>query len=230
MNDGKIDEVLQAARSGEGPAPETLRRIADSIRPSLRPVRPLPPRWMLTGGLILVCAAVAILGAARVGFLGFEKMDAWERALIFSTLALFAWTAGNELVSTMIPGCRRRVSAGVLLGAGCAALIAVFALSFRDYHTEHFVSAGIACLITGLLHAVPAALLSWLVLRRGFAVNPVSAGLIAGALAGLAGLGVLELHCSNFEAPHVLLWHTAVVPVSAALGSLTAWALRPRRG
>ena len=40
---------------------------------------------------------------------------------------------------------------------------------------------------------------------------------------------VLELHCVNFEALHVLVWHTAVVPVSAAAGALVGWALRSRR-
>jgi hypothetical protein len=37
---------------------------------------------------------------------------------------------------------------------------------------------------------------------------------------------VLELHCANFEALHVLVWHTLVVPVSAGFGALIGWALR----
>jgi hypothetical protein len=77
-----------------------------------------------------------------------------------------------------------------------------------------------AALATGLLIAIPAALLGWGLLRRGYAVNPVAAGLAGGSLAGLCGLGMLELHCANFQALHVLVWHTAVVPVSAAAGAL----------
>jgi hypothetical protein len=153
-------------------------------------------------------------------------MNPWERVLIFSALGIFIVLAAKEYVNAMIPGSRRRVSAGALLGIGTLVLIGVFAVSFRDYRTDHFISAGITCLLTGLLHAVPAALLSWLLLRRGFAVNAVSAGLAAGTLAGLAGVGVLELHCSNFQAAHVLLWHTAVVPLSAAGGALFVWVLR----
>ena len=114
---------------------------------------------------------------------------------------------------------------GALLMIVGAALLGVFALVFRDYRTDHFVSAGIACLLTGLLLSIPAALLSWLLLARGFAVNPVAAGLVGGALAGLCGVTMLELHCANFQALHVLVWHTAVVPLSAALGALVAWAL-----
>lgn len=117
------------------------------------------------------------------------------------------------------------MSAGALLSIGAAALLGVFALVFHDYHTTHFLSAGVACLLSGLLLAVPAALLSWLLLRRGFAVNAAAAGFIGGALAGLCGVTMLELHCTNSQALHVLVWHTGVVPVSAALGALVGWAL-----
>jgi hypothetical protein len=37
---------------------------------------------------------------------------------------------------------------------------------------------------------------------------------------------MLELHCPNFQAAHILVWHTGVVPVSAALGALLGWELR----
>jgi hypothetical protein len=130
----------------------------------------------------------------------------------------------------MIPGCLRRYSPGALLSLGSVTLLAVFAFLFRDYQIDHFVSIGIVCLFTGLLHAIPAVFLSWLLLRRGFALNPVSAGLVAGVLGGLAGVGVLELHCPNFQAAHILVWHTAVVPLSGAAGAFLAWTLRFRKG
>jgi hypothetical protein len=226
VKDEEIDEVLKAARIQDGPEPERLKRVAETIQATLQPVHPLSPRWLLTSGVVLGCTCVAVAGAARAGFLGIEKMDALERILIFTSLIAFIFLAGNEFVNAMIPGSRRRVSAGALLGVGSLALSGVFALLFRDYSTTHFVSAGIVCLVTGLLHAIPSAILCALILRRGFAVNPLSAGLISGTLAGLAGLGVLELHCSNFQAAHVLVWHTAVVPLSAAGGALCAWVLR----
>jgi Negative regulator of sigma F len=227
MRDEEVDKVLQKA-SGIAPQvePAMLKHIADSINSSLRPVRPLPPTWMLTGGLALICAAVAVAAAARAGFYGIEKLGLSERVLIFSTLGILVWVAGKEFVSQLIPGSSQRFSVGALLTIGSAALLGVFALVFRDYRTDHFISAGIACLLTGLLLAIPAAFLSWLLLRRGFAVNPVAAGLVGGALAGLSGVTMLELHCANFQALHVLVWHAAVVPVSAAAGALVGWALR----
>ncbi len=225
MNDREMDDVLRATRTTDAPPPETLRQIASRIQGSLRPVRPLPAAWILTAGLVLACAAVAVAAGAHAGFDGIAKMLPWQRVLIFTTLAVFALVVANAFVRAMIPGSRPRLSTGSSLGLCTLSLLLAFALSFRDYHTSHFVSAGVACLITGLLHALPAGLLAWLLLRRGFAVNPIAAGLAAGTLAGLAGLGLLELHCVNFQAAHVLVWHTAVIPVSAALGALwgAAW-------
>jgi hypothetical protein len=227
VKDNEIDQLLDAMPAldtpDRGPDRETLDRITASVQASLKPVRPLPSGWVLTTALLGIAAAVAILGAARVGFFGIEQMAVWQRLLIFPALAILISISAAEVVSSMIPGNRRRISSVALLVVAVAALVAIFALSFRDYQTTNFVSAGLTCLLRGTLYAVPAALLSWLLLRRGFAVKPVSAGLAIGALAGLAGLGVLELNCSNFEAAHVLIWHIGVVIVSSIAGALAGY-------
>jgi hypothetical protein len=229
MTDEDVDKVLQkTSRAASQVDPALLSGIADSINSSLRPVRPLPPTWILTGELAVICAAVAVTAAARTGFYGVEKLGLWERVLIFSTLAILVWMTGKEFVRQLIPGSRQPLSVGSILTIGSAALLGVFAMVFRDYRTDHFISAGIACLLTGLLLAFPAACMSGLLLRRGFAVNPVAAGLGGGALAGLCGVTMLELHCPNFQALHVLVWHTAVLPGSAAAGALVGWALYRR--
>lgn len=230
MNDHEIDDILNGTmRVPHELGPVLLRRAADSIRPSLRPVQPLPPTWVLAGGLVLICAAVAAAAAAGAGLYGVEKMSGWERVLIFSTLGVLSWLGATEFVNTMIPGSLRRISPGVLLAVSCVTLLGTFSLLFHDYRVERFVSVGIVCLMTGILYAIPAGFLSWLLLRRGFSLNSVSAGFVAGTLAGLAGVGMLELHCPNFEAAHVLVWHTAVVPLSAAVGALVGRVLRFRR-
>jgi hypothetical protein len=229
VKDEGIDEVLRsAAQDPQGLDPLMLKRIADSIRPSLRPVQPLPPVWLMALGLVLVCAVVALGGAAHAGFFGVAKMNLLERMLVFPALGILACLAAVSFVHQMIPASRLRVSPGALLALSSVCLLAVFADLFRDYHIDHFLSVGIACLLTGVLYAIPAGLLGWLLLRRGFAVNPASAGLAAGTLGGMAGVSMLELHCPNFQAAHILIWHTAVVPVSAALGALLGWAIRFR--
>lgn len=225
MNDREIDAMLNKAaqaRQGDmnaGP----VQRIVALIQPSLRPIRPLPSTRKLVGALFLVCMAVALAGAARAGFYGFVKMNLLTRALTFSALIVLILLAATEFAREMIPGSLRRWSPIAFLGVCIAVLSAVFAFLFRDSGMDHFFSAGIRCLFAGLLHAVPVALLSWLVLRRGFPVKPVSAGLAAGTLGGLAGVGLLELHCANFQSAHVLMWHIAIVPLSAIAGGLGAY-------
>jgi hypothetical protein len=229
VRNDELDEALdRAARAPHAVQPELLKRIADAMQPSLVPVRPLPPSALLGGGLVLIVVLVALAGAARAGFQGFEALGLVSRAVIFGMLALLACAAAGAMVAEWVPGSRRRLTAVGLLALVCATLLGVFALLFHDYRTEHFLAAGLSCLFTGLLHAAPAALLAWWVLRRGFALNAVSAGLAAGVLAGLAGVILLELHCSNFEALHVLVWHTLVVPVSGAAGAALGWVLRGR--
>jgi len=229
VKDREIDEILkQAAQAGPEMDPALLDRVAGSIGSSLTPVRPLPPAWVMAGGLALICAAVALAGAARSGFYGIPKLSVLDRALIFPTLGIFICLAARACVSEVIPGSRRPMAPRSLLAGGCLALLAVFAVLFRDYGTERFVPQGVVCLTAGLLHAIPAALASRLILRRGFAVNAVAAGLVSGTLAGLAGVTMLELHCANLEALHVMLWHTAVIPVSGAAGALLGRLSRSR--
>jgi hypothetical protein len=229
IKEKEIDDLLkEAAPNQQNPDPLLLERIGDSIKPSLRPVRPSPPVWQMAVGVVLFCAAVSVAGAARAGFFGVAKMNLVERWLVFPALGVLACLAAVSFVHQMMPASLIRVSPRALLALTSIGLLALFAPLFRDYHTEHFFSAGIVCLLTGLLHAIPAGLLSWLILRRGFAVDPISAGLAAGTLAGLAGVGLLELHCPNFQATHILVWHCAVVPVSAVLGALLGRELRLR--
>lgn len=71
------------------------------------------------------------------------------------------------------------------------------------------------------MNAVPAALFVWLVVRRGFVLDSAAAGAAAGAVAGLAGVLMLELHCPLLEAPHAMVWHVAVIPLCALAGAAT---------
>jgi hypothetical protein len=230
VRDAEIDEVLdQASRVRRELPAELLSRIAARLEPAMGPVRALPPTRVLAGGLLLISGAVALLGAARAGFQGVEALASPARLLIFGTLTLLACAAAAHLVGEWIPGSSRRVSAPALLASVVTVLFGMFALLFHDYRAEPFLAPGMTCLSTGLLHAAPAALLGWWWLRRGWALNAVSAGLAAGVLAGLAGVTMLELHCTDFHALHLLVWHTLVVPASGALGAVVGWVLRARQ-
>jgi hypothetical protein len=230
VRDEEIDDILK--RSGDAAPqvdPAVLDRVSGAIRSSLNPVRPLPPAWLLAGGLLLICAAVALAAGMLLGLHGVQKMSALEVGLIFPVLGILLWLSALLCTAEAIPGSRRPIAPWLLTVSGCMALAAVFGLLFRDYRTERFVSQGMTCLIAGLGLALPASLAVWWFLRRGFAVNSVAAGFARGTLAGMAGVTMLELHCPNFEAPHVMVWHIAVLPISAAVGMLAAWMARAYR-
>ncbi len=221
MKKPDVEEMLDnAARVPHSLPAGLLERIVDSVGASLQPVRPLPATRLLSGALVLIVTVIALLGAARAGFQGIAALSPVQRVAVFGALALLASLVARRAVGEWIPGSARPLGGSAILAGVSGVLFAVFMLLFRDYSATRFLAAGVNCLLTGLLHAAVAAPLVWWVLRRGYAVNPVSAGLVAGVLAGLAGVSMLELHCANLEAPHVLVWHTLVVPLSAAIGAI----------
>ena len=215
MNDREIDRKLR-----ESPPVDRalLERIQSRIQADARPVRPLAARWVLGAELIAVALLVGFAAAWRVGFYAIHKFTAGQAAPIFASLGVLIILAAGAVTAAMIPGARQWVRPAPLTGIACLLLAGVFAAVFSDYSTSRFVPDGIACLKAGLMTAIPAGLLAWLVMRRGFVIS----GAAAGALAGLAGVLMLELHCPIFEAPHAMVWHVAVIPVSAMLGTAMA--------
>ncbi len=224
MSERDLDRVLAEALRGRDVEPQLVDRIAGNLADSTLPTRPLASRTRLAGGLLGGSAALAIAAAALLGIRGFPLLSPVQIAAIFPTLAVLACLTALVLVGQMTPGSPRLLSPRWLPAGGSLVLAALFAALFNDYRTVRFVPAGLACLTAGVAVAIPAGAAAWLWIRRGFFLNPVSAGMAAGALAGLAGVTMLEIHCPNFEVLHVLVWHTAVLPVSSALGAGVAWA------
>ena len=219
MNDRDIDDVLRReAAAPHEVDPAVLARIQDAIGGEMHPVRPLPARWVLATVLTGLCLSVGVIGAAVLGMHGLARLSSVDMALIFPVLFAFTATAAAQSIAQVIPGSPRRISSSLMPAFSSLALVAMFVLLFHDYRTERFVPQGLTCLTAGLAHAAIAGAAAWLVLRRGFAVSPPAAGVAAGTLAALAGVSMLELHCPNREAPHVIVWHVAVVPLSAILG------------
>ena len=202
---------------GDVPDPALTERIAASMAQDLKPVRPLPPAGATVWSLLVVFLAVVSLGATKLGFFGLIGLYPAAIALIFPALAGLALLAAAASVNALTPGSRQPFHPAVLMAAGCAVMAAVFALIFHDHSLGRFVPQGLVCLRAGLLWAVPTAVLTWLLLRRGYAVDRAAAGVACGTFAGLAGLTVLEFHCANFRLWHIVVWHLAVVPIGAGV-------------
>lgn len=227
MTDHEIDKRLAgAAYPARGVSPAVLDRITVALHSSLKPVRALSGPGLLVSGVLLICAVIALAGAVRGGLFGFKAMGIAARISVLCALAALGGLTAKEFVSQWIPGSRRYLTPQSLVALASGVLLVVFGLQFSDYRIEHFFSAGIICLGAGVIHAIVAACLAAWFLRRGCALNLITAGAVAGTLGGISGVAMLELHCPNLEAAHVLVWHVAVVPVSAVAGALVGWMVR----
>ena len=207
--------------------PALMARLQSSATEHLRPVSPLPSPGFFVGVFLVILVAIAFAGVARFGMPGFHALSLFRKIVIFSLLGVSAWTLAVAVAHQMTPGSRKWMNAGPLVGGIIAILLAAFALLFRNFDWHAFTSGGMWCFRTGIECAIPAGFLIWLLLRRGLLLNPVSAGALAGALSGLVGLTMLELHCPIFNAFHILFWHAGVMILAtvagAAIGFLMNW-------
>jgi hypothetical protein len=165
-------------------------------------------------GLFVAFAAAT---ASALGLHGIHALSERQLAVIFSTLLLAAWLAAMACDREMRPAAGSHLGAlALILSAGIFPV--VISQIFHGYEAEHFVSEGIPCLVAGMSVAIPTGLATAWILRRGFVLDWSTAGIAAGTLSGLTGLAMLELHCPNLKAIHVMVWHVAVVIVSGILG------------
>jgi hypothetical protein len=219
MTPDEIDKVL--GKLAERPLPSeasaAVRKARSAILDDLRPIRPLPASWILT--LLFACAfaTFTVASGLLLGPHGFLALDDLQRGVMFPTLIALALAAAAACSRQMRPAGGSRLG-GVALLLALACFPGVSAAIFRGYSTFHFVPEGVPCLRAGLLVALPTAVLITWVLRRGFVLDWSAAGLAGGVLSGLTGVGMLEVHCPNLKAIHIMAWHLGVVVVSAALG------------
>jgi hypothetical protein len=127
--------------------------------------------------------------------------------------------AAFSLARAYVPGSRVLAPVERWVPGLLAILAAIFALVFEAHPETAFVETGLVCLRIGLECAGAVGVIAWLVARRGAALNPVAAGALSGALAGLSGLALLEIFCPNLNEYHVLVWHLGSVMASAAMGT-----------
>ena len=193
-------------------------KILAAMARDTKPVRPLPGTMTMGAIFFLLCWAVAIVGGIAAGPKGFQLLTQVEWISIFGVLA--AVTAG----AAMLAARSMRPAAGRLYGGWPAAVSLVvaemvFLAVFQDYDASHFIHAGLVCLGLGSAFAIPVTCIAWLVMSRGFVVERVTGGMLAGLVGGLAGLSMLEVHCPLLTVPHVGFWHVAVVVVGLVFGA-----------
>jgi hypothetical protein len=227
-----LTRLLEEGGKGPVPSESQLRQIKMGMVENLQPVRPLPASRVFLALCAIIFLFVAAAGVLRLGTNGWEALNLWQRAGVFTSLGASAILLAGSMVRLMVPGSRHIVRPAALPVGILLALMLVIATAFRSHGELAFVANGLVCLKNGLAYSVPAALLFWLLLRRGAILSPKLIGAATGGLAGLIGLSVLEVNCPNLNIFHILVWHWGVVLISSLAGALVGAAAeyfdRPR--
>ena len=123
-----------------------------------------------------------------------------------------------SLVQQMVPGTRHRISPRLLPVCITISLMIAMVLLFQFQYERNFWRNAWACIRAGTPFGVLAAVPVWLVLRRGAILSPALTGAATGLFAGLVGTSVLEIHCPNLDAWHILVSHLGVAVLCTLAG------------
>jgi hypothetical protein len=223
---GRCRPLVHAIReSGQTtrPSPEQLNRATAALVTDLKPVKPLVSEGALLLMLMLVLMVVAAVGGEEWGTAGFHALTWLQSIAVFIALGcsavVLAFSAGRQIV----PGSRLLLPPRMLLPAVLGVTTGMFAILFHPHHESTFVTNGLMCLRIGLECAIPAALLLWLLLRRGAILDAPLTGATVGALAGLGGVVVLEILCPNLSSYHILAWHIGAAFASTMGGLIIGY-------
>ena len=220
--------TLNKLGSLDPPSSAALRQIAAGMAIDLRPVRPMAPARYFFGAFVGIFVAIAALGVYGLGAFGIRVMTPLQNTVIFSVLAVSTGLLAYSLVRQMVPGSRHRISPRLLPVAITILLTIAMAVLFQFQHERNFWGNAWGCIRAGTPFGVLAAAPFWLMLRRGAILSPILTGTATGLFAGLVGTSVLEIHCPNLHASHILVSHLGVAMLCALGGLVIGWVVDAR--
>ncbi len=222
MSPRDIDKILARDEGGPPLPPDLASSIAGRMARGLKPVRPLPSAGRITAGFAFISAAILLLAALVLGHLGFASLN-WSAVIVtFGSLAVCIGLVSFALSGEMAPGSRRFMPSWTLVTAILLGL-AVLSAALFPYRAEAAFWRNVGrCFPIGIGSGALVGGISWFLIRRGAVLNPKSAGALAGLLGGITGMAVLEAHCANFNAAHILMAHWGVAIAGAAAGWIGA--------
>ncbi|HSR06018.1 MAG TPA: NrsF family protein [Bryobacteraceae bacterium] len=230
--DADLDRQLEtwgASQADVELSPEIRRKVQGILTSSLTPVKPLPSQSRLLFGFVSVFVVGAVGLIALMDKAGFHLMTAGQMASMTAIL-----TGGGILFShivawQMVPGSRRRFPLWPVLALSGFGVFGGIALLFPWRTSQAFVSEGWPCAVVELTIAVPAAVVFWLLTRRGALFGGAGVGAALGGLAVVLALAVLQFRCMFQQAPHLLVWHGGTAAILIGLGALIGEARHHRR-
>ena len=216
----ELQELLSArdVPSAADGSSVVYERIGGQLKGSLKPVVPQPSIRGLAARFCAMFILFAMPAVAMMGIAGLNEMTAFQMmgmAVVFCAgIALLS----VSLAWQMTPGSLQRISARTALALVAVGFLAGTLLLFPWGAAEAFWARGWTCLEGGLMTAVPAGVLFWMLARRGAGLSPEALGGMLGAVAGFMGATVLQFACNRHEASHVLVWHGGVLVISIIAG------------
>ena len=214
----ELVRLLNSSVPVDPPSPATLRQIAEGMATNLRPVRPVAPTPYFFGAFVGIFVSIVALGVYRMGAFAIAVMTPLQTAAILNVLAISTGLLAYSLVHQMVPGSRHRIPPRLLPVGITISLAIAIAVLFQFQHERSFWGNALACIRAGTPIGFMAAVPFWLVLRRGAILSPGVTGAATGLLAGLVGTSVLEIHCPNLDARHILVSHLGVAMLCALVG------------
>lgn len=217
--------ITEECPMGES-SPELSGKIQGILQSSLHPVSPRPSIRVLAVRFLSVFLLFAAPAIGMMGVAGLHQMGLPQMIGITVVLALGVALLSLSLAWQMTPGSLQRIPPKAVLPILTAGFLIGIVVLFPWRAPEAFLTRGWPCLKAGLMMALPAAALFWLLVRRGVALNIGTLGGTLGAIAGLVSATVLQFTCSLQEAGHLLIWHGGVLVASTVLGVAIARLVR----
>jgi len=194
----------------------------------LHAVRPLAPNRYVFAAFAAVFVSIVAVGVYRLGAFAIAVMSPLQAGAILSALAISTGLLAYSLVHQIVPGSRHRIPPRPLPVAITILLTIAIALLFQFQHERHFWGNAWGCIRAGTPIGVLAAVPFSLLLRRGAILSASMTGAATGLLSGLVGTTVLEIHCPNLDAWHILVSHLGVAMLCALAGLVMGLAAEVR--
>lgn len=209
------------------PSADAEKRITEALLADLKPVRPLPGRGVLALGFLAIFGVVSALITAAIGFAGAREMTLWQSVGVLLVVLVSAAAVSLTLSRQMVPGEGRCLAPG-WLALGVLIPLSAITLALFPWDAS-WPPRNWKCLSAGCLFAMPAAILSIALLRRGAPQAWGAVGAAAGLLAGLVGMATLHIGCSMTSVSHIMAQHV-MAPILGALAGYCLGALWSRFG
>ena len=227
MKDNPRDDDLEhqletwgASQSDAELSPEKRRKIQGILTSSLTPVKPLPSQSRLVLVFLAVFAASAAGLIAIMDKAGFHLMTEAQMIWMGAILVCGAILFSLALAWRMVPASRQRFPLSFVLALSGVGVIGGIAILFPWRTSSSFVSEGRPCAVMELMIAIPAAVVFWLLARRGALVASAGLGAALTGFAAFLALTPLQTQCMFQQAPHLLVWHGATAAILVGLGAL----------